>query len=260
MIYKKIFPERFLTVFSQNNPEASGRNFGSPQASPARTTRLSTCQLSPISTSDTQLAESDRSPIARARKSKSVRLDFSGHMSVDTSFNMAPENDPQTSPESPLRINEYMENSCNWDMEYNNLSLNGKSIRKSLFANDSPERDARMDVSHHPTPKSKKPVNQRKKLSESFRLFESESEGDDDDCSNLSKRLHVDNDRKSNVDVLSQNTQDTGYNTCTELSQRESRHEDEMVISDVSSYIDKENVWNTNIFASTPTKRAGKNY
>lgn len=67
--------------------------------------KLSDCQISPISVSDNiqymaapENSQSDQSfsPISLCKKTKNrsfAKLDFSGHMSVDTSFNMAPEND-----------------------------------------------------------------------------------------------------------------------------------------------------------------------
>lgn len=150
-----------------------------------------------------------------------------------------------------------MENSCNWDMEFNNLSL--KTIRKNLFYERNVSGENLMDISHHQTPKSNKVLSQRK-LSESFRLFENDSDDEKPEY-NQSKqmRFKLDEDCKTSkqeIEVLSQNTQDTGYNTCSELSQRTySRQDDDMIVSDASIYNDKGGDWDINIYASTPTKK-----
>lgn len=215
---------------------------------------------------NTQTAEI--SPVSLTRRSMGqsfARLDYSGHMSVDTSFNMAPENDHNDTDltESPVRTNEFMENSCNWDLEYNNISLNSRQIRRNLFEEKTHSTATEyMDISNLATPKSKSfNLSQRKKLSGSLNFDDSLSEEDGEpEEGRQSKRLnfcdkYAVGDSDSTDFVLSQNTQDTGYNTETSHRLNYSKDED-MVISYVSENSDtnKENR-NPNIFASTPSKR-----
>lgn len=171
--------------------------------------------------------------------------------------------------------------SCNWDLEYNNISLNGRPVvRRALYEKKrSCNPSEHMDISNnHSTPKSKIINSQRKKLSDSFKLGESLSDDDDDgdninnrDCNDKDDLLNLDYDevdghlRKRFCDkydeaenfTLSQNTQDTGYNTCPESSHNRllnySKDEDMLVLPDGLTSLDQHQR-NPNIFASTPSK------
>lgn len=167
--------------------------------------------------------------------------------------------------ESPVRTNEFMENSCNWDLEYNSISLNSRQIRRNLFEEKKHSTATEyMDISNLATPKTKSfNLSQRKKLSSSFKFDDSLSEEDvvETEEKRHSKRLNFcDNYDVGETDstdfVLSQNTHDTGYNTETSHKLNYSKDEDMVIsyVSENSADTSKENR-NPNIFASTPSKR-----
>lgn len=164
--------------------------------------------------------------------------------------------------ESPVRTNEFTESFCNWDVEYNNISLNGRPIRRNLFESKTTNIEC-MDISHITTPKSKIINSQRKKLSNSFKLSESLSDDEILNMGNEEVKLKRNLSARFDTESLSKehSTQDTGYLTGSELSHRmaASKTDDDMAVCDITDHLTtqhegKEN-WNPNIFASTPSKR-----
>ncbi|GLV44449.1 aurora borealis [Carabus blaptoides fortunei] len=241
--------------------------------------KLNDCPISPISMSDDIQFRADAdnpdtdqliSPISLCKKTRNrsfAKLDFSGHMSVDTSFNMAPENDlidvqNQTNlSESPARTNEFTASFCNWDVEYNNISLNGRPIRRNLFELKSHAVEC-MDISNITTPKSKIINSQRKNLSNSFKLSESLSEDEllhvVTEETKLRRNLTAKFDTDSSKGDSHVITQDTGYQTGSELSHKLAQTDIDVAMCDISSNLSanvEQDDWNPNIFASTPSKR-----
>ncbi|XP_076266666.1 aurora kinase A activator-like protein bora [Rhynchophorus ferrugineus] len=198
------------TGFSPLSFSPADKGFGSPFDMP----ELRDCNISPISKNSPQKTRLSRS---------ACRLNFSTeNMSVDASL-LVPDIVNQStntclerstvSKESQSMSAEFcLESTVNWSMEYKQVSLCSPSTTES-----------RMDVSNSNTPHSKLFTGQRKRLSESFKFEENESQY------GQSSEVPTQNRNK----IFRNDATDAGYYT--------------QEFGECSNY--------SNVFASTPSKR-----